>query len=271
MAERLDPRSFLFITIDSCRYDTFAEVRPQNLSRVGPLYRAKAPATFTYASHAAMFVGFTPGVFDVMEPYVNPKYGRIFKLLTRGIGEVREPWVLLNGRNIIQGFKALGYRAVGSGGVNWFNPATPAAQVLIGDFDEFYYAGRNAVRRQVEFLITKLEALEGLQPAFAFVNIGETHVPYYFEGAPWSPDINPCRPFADDNDAAECRRRQSAALEFVDRELGVLLDLFQDANILVCADHGDAWGEDGLWEHAIHHDKVFEVPLLFRLQTPPVQ
>jgi len=38
---------------------------------------------------------------------------------------------------------------------------------------------------------------------------------------------------------------------------------------VVCADHGDAWGEEGLWEHGINHPKVFEVPLLMRLRHTP--
>lgn len=39
---------------------------------------------------------------------------------------------------------------------------------------------------------------------------------------------------------------------------------------MVCADHGDAWGEDGVWEHGIHHPKVVEVPLVLRLRPQPV-
>ena len=50
-----------------------------------------------------------------------------------------------------------------------------------------------------------------------------------------------------------------------DEQLGELIARFQGANVVVCADHGDAWGEDGLWEHGIHHRTVLEVPLLFRL------
>jgi hypothetical protein len=259
----------LFITLDSCRYDTFADLRPENLSRIGPLHRAKAPSTFTFGSHAAMFVGFTPGVFDVREPYVNPKFGRIFKLLARGLSEIRPPWILLEGRNIVQGFKARGYRTVGTGGVNWFNPRTPASQFLIGDFDEYFFAARS-VTRQVAFQLERLAAIGGEAPVFAFANIAETHVPYHFEGAPWPVTLNPCRPFADDNDATECRRRQTATLEFVDRELAPLLDAYSDASVVICADHGDAWGEDGLWEHGVFHDKVIEVPLVFRLRPSPV-
>ena len=75
-----DSRSVLFITLDSCRYDTFLNADIPHLKSVGRLYRAMAPGNFTYSSHAAMFVGFTPGVAERAEPFINPKYGKIFRL-----------------------------------------------------------------------------------------------------------------------------------------------------------------------------------------------
>jgi glucan phosphoethanolaminetransferase (alkaline phosphatase superfamily) len=39
---------------------------------------------------------------------------------------------------------------------------------------------------------------------------------------------------------------------------------------VVTADHGECLGEQGLYGHAFHHEKVMEVPLLiFRLNAPP--
>ena len=34
---------------------------------------------------------------------------------------------------------------------------------------------------------------------------------------------------------------------------------------------GHCRGEDGLWEHRIHHEDVLEVPLLFRLGAGPAK
>jgi hypothetical protein len=215
-----------------------------------------------------MFVGFTPWVPGTSEPYVNPKSAKIFKLVGAGYPGRGREFVQLEGRNIIDGFKRLGYAAIGTGAVGWFDPATPTGELLSADFDEFFYTRGAGLREQVAFVDGALRRLDGRR-VFLFLNVGETHVPYYFEGAPWDGDDNPCRPFADDNDAEECRRRQRACLEFVDHELGGLLDRFGQANVLVCADHGDAWGEDGVWEHGLPHPKVLEVPLLFRLSNPP--
>jgi hypothetical protein len=266
----VDPRSVLFITLDSCRYDTFEQVRPVHLSQVGPLYRANAPGNYTYGSHAAMFVGFTPGAFELREPYLNPKYGRIFKMAGGGFSGLAKPWVVLKGRNIIEGFKNLGYRTIGTGAVGWFDPSRPTARVLTADFDDYRFEGSPfSVRGQVEYVTSRIAAVRRRKPVFCFLNVGETHVPYHHEGADWPAEVNPCLPFSEHNDSAECRRRQSACLDYLDGQLASLLEAFRDANTVVCGDHGDAWGEDGLWEHGIHHEKVFEVPLLLRLQHPP--
>ena len=267
--QRVAPTSLLFVTLDSCRYDTFADAATPNLDRVGALRKAMAPANYTYASHAAMFTGFTPGVFAQAEPFVNPKFGRIFKMARPEALNTRRHFVALEGANIVDGFRRLGHLTIGTGAAGWFDPDVPTAQVLTRFFDKYFYPGNPySLRRQLEFVNAELDAAPD-RPAFVFINVGETHVPYYHEGAPWSSDVNPCVPFALDNDAAECRRRQLACLEWVDAELGPLLTRFAGANALVCADHGDAWGEDGLWEHGIHHQKVLEVPLLLRLVNPP--
>lgn len=261
---RQDKRSILFITLDSCRYDTFEAAHAPNLKAVGKLHKAMAPGNFTYSSHAAMFVGFTPGIAERAEPFVNPKFTKIFKIAGAGFPGKGGEFKLLAGRSIIAGLKREGYRAIGSGAVGWFDPATEAGEHLTRDFDAFYYPGdAHSLARQLEWLALRLTPSES--PVFAFLNIGETHVPYYFDGAPWPPDTNPCIPFAADNDAAECRRRQLACLEFIDARLAPLLEAFSVGSVFVCADHGDCWGEDGLWEHGIHHEKVLEVPLLFRL------
>lgn len=103
-------------------------------------------------------------------------------------------------------------------------------------------------------------------PSFVFVNVGETHVPYWHPGATWSPRDNPCVPFGERNDAETCRVRQSACLAWVDAALEPLLASFSQATTMVCADHGDCWGEDGLWEHGIWHEKTMEVPLWVRVR-----
>ncbi len=258
-------RSVLLVTLDSCRFDTFAAADVPNLKSVGPLHRAMAPGNFTYASHAAMFVGFTPGVAALREPWVNPKFSKIFKLTGPASPSKANDRFLLEGRSIVEGFRRVGYFAVGSGSVAWFDPRTETGALLSQDFDKFHFAGNtHSLRTQIGWLLGQIRSAED-RPVFAFLNVGETHVPYYHEGAGWDSGHSPCIPFAETNDAEECRRRQRACIEFVDREIQPLLEVFEDASTVICSDHGDCWGEDGLWEHGISHPKVLEVPLIFRL------
>jgi hypothetical protein len=261
----IDPGSVLFITLDSCRYDTFADAKAPALRTVGPLHRAQAPSYFTFGSHAAMFAGFTPGVATAAAPLINPKFGKIFKLATAFAGKSDEGF-LLDGRNIVEGFKRLGYVTFGSGAVGWFNPGTPASQFLIEEFDEFFYPGNCwSLARQLAWIDQRLAQHPGA-PTFLFLNVGETHVPYYYEGARWNRADNPCVPFQTTDRSVDCRLRQGACLEFVDAALEPLLTRFSHATIVVCGDHGDCWGEDGLWEHGISHAMTLTVPLLIRLR-----
>jgi hypothetical protein len=259
-------RSILFVTLDSCRYDAFVEARAPNLKSLSPLHRTQAPSHFTYGSHAAFFMGFTPGDASRREPYVNPKYGKIFRMEGGGHPGAAPPLLTLSGHSVIDGLKNIGYRAIGTGAVNWFNPARPTGRVLSADFDDFAFAGgRSNLKQQIGWIESMLGQLRAGTPAFVFLNLAETHVPYYYEGAPWDASYNPSLAFGENNDADEARRRQIACIEWCDRMLEPLLARFADDTIIVCADHGDCWGEDGLWEHGVSHEKTLEVPLLFRL------
>ena len=142
--------------------------------------------------------------------------------------------------------------------------------MLTRDFDRFFFPSKAPdLRAQLDWLRGELSAVEGKR-VFTFLNIGETHVPYHFAGADWDASENPCRPFKTErNDAGKCRTRQRTCVEFADRMLAPLLEAFRAGTTLICADHGDCWGEDGLWEHGIHHEKTLEVPLLYRLGGAP--
>jgi len=259
------PGSVLFVTLDSCRYDTFERARVPNMKAIGPLHRAMAPSYFTFGSHAAMFVGFTPGVAERTEPAVNPKYAKLFKLDNAGFPGKGVPSFDLTGPNIIEGFRRRGYLTLGTAATGWFDPSTETGRVLGQSFERFHYPGNlYSLARQLAWV--EEQSAQASQPLFVFINVGETHVPYYHAGAPWDRARNPCVPFSKDNDAAECARRQTACVEHVDALLGPLLGRFAQETVLVCADHGDCWGEDGLWEHGIHHPKTLEVPLLLHLR-----
>ncbi len=260
------PESFLFITLDSCRYDTFANADIPNLKGIGEWYEAEAPAAFTFPSHMAMFIGFTPGVASSREPIRNPKAGRIWRMSNKEGGEKDTDYMRVPGANIFDGFNQMGYHTIGVAAMSWFNDRMPTTKPLVTYFKDFLYTYTD-VDAQVGFSLKKLQAHIN-KPVFSFINVGETHVPYHHRGAPWPITENPCIPFRDDNSRELSQERQRKCLEYADRKLGPIIKLFQKsgASIVVCGDHGDCHGEDGLWAHGFYHEKVLKVPMVYHLR-----
>ena len=65
---------------------------------------------------------------------------------------------------------------------------------------------------------------------------------------------------------------QKRSAEFLDSRLPALFDGLPGNTIVVlCADHGEAFGEDGYWGHGVNHPTVLTVPLaIFRLDRKPL-
>ncbi|WP_413441525.1 sulfatase-like hydrolase/transferase [Synechococcus sp. MIT S1220] len=266
IGEMQSPDDVLLITLDSCRYDSFRRADTPAFDRLAPLHKAQAPSYFTYASHAAIWVGFTPGVAESDQPWLNPKRGKLFRLAQGGFSGGCDGFTL-QGSSIVEGFRQRGYLTVGSGAVAWFNPATPTGRLLGEPFEHFWYSGNVwSLQRQLAWIeATLAQHRKAGQPLFLFLNVGETHVPYWHEGADWPRQPSPCVPFGGEACSRRAsRRRQRRCLEWVDGQLAPWLDRFAQATVLVCADHGDCWGEEGLWEHGISHPATLTVPLLIR-------
>lgn len=278
MHTKAERESVLLITLDSCRYDSFASASLSAINQVGPLHCAQAPSHFTYGSHAAMWVGFTPGLASSRRPWLNPKQGRLFRLANAGFARPdSDDAFCLEGATIVEGFARRGYRTIGTGAVGWFDTRTPTGRLLTEPFEAFWFSGATwRLQQQLAWIETQLAATPADQPRFVFVNVGETHVPYWHEGASWEPYPSPCLPFGGNPDrgefcsVSESCRRQRQCLEWVDGQLAPLLQRFAGGTVLVCADHGDCWGEDGLWEHGISHWATLMVPLLLRVRGEPV-
>ena len=261
--------SVLLVTLDSCRYDTFRDSATSAISAVAPLHRAWAPSHFTFGSHSAIFKGFLPSVLEPA-PFLNSKFVKLFRLAHGGWPGKQREIFQLEGPSIIEGFRRLGYPTLVTGAVGWFDPNSETGRCLTEEFDQFFFPGFTwGLPDQLDWLERTLKFLpEG--PALIFLNIGETHVPYWYQGATWDPEDNPCVPFQTVNRRKDCQRRQRWCLEYVDGQLFDLLQAFSAATIVITADHGDCWGEDGLWEHGISHHRTLEVPLLMRVRGCPI-
>lgn len=262
----------ILIVFDSLRWDVFKRASAPFLKGLGRWKKAYTPGNYTLPAHMSFFAGKLPQTFDRTDLYDTvatrirrgrrlPRGNQLWRL---GNPEAPRPAHLtLEGSNIIEGFRALGYLTLGTGAVNWFNPELPAARCLTEPFEKFAFfegpehAAPTSAEGQLEWVSECLSRDD--RPYFLFINFGETHHRFNFTGCPWDQQIDPY------GDGAECRRRQRRCLEYLD---GLLREFLQDpdaCDLVICSDHGEALGEAGLWGHGFHHPTVLEVPLLVRL------
>jgi hypothetical protein len=264
--------NFLLLTYDSCRYDVLASANTPVLDSYSTIYCAEAPANFTFASHQAFFVGILPYVKEFV-PYYNRFKKQLLGLAGVGEGQVSKTSFKKteSNWNLVYGLKSEGYQTIGAGAANWFRQET----LKVG-FEKFLFTGTDA-DRQINFL---LENIDITRPFFGFINFGETHAPYTYRG-----EIEACKddvrarrmiwppiqngPVGVETDAF---KHQVAAAEFLDGCLPRLFDpLPKNTIVILVADHGDCFGEDGYWGHGVNHRLVFEVPLsIFRLDRQPL-
>lgn len=259
--------NILLLTYDSCRYDVLRDADTPVLSSFAQIMPAQAPANFTFASHQAMFVGILPNASEPL-PYVNRFNRQLMGLAHMGeTNVVKDARLLLESDvNLVAAFRDNGFRTVGAGAMNWFQQSP-----LREGFQVFRYTRTNAAA-QVDFV---LESVVPHCPFFGFINFGETHAPYDYEGKPSRCPVDvrarrivwPPREEGPVGHESEAYAHQMQAAEFLDRQLGRLLSGVPANTIVVlCGDHGDCFGEDGYWGHGFNHAKVLEVPLaIFRL------
>ena len=265
-------KKILLLTYDSCRYDVLATARTPVLDSYARIYPAQAPGNFTFASHQAFFVGILPNVNEDT-PYLNRFNKQLLGLQGVGEGQVtKEARMKVHSSwNLVAGLRQEGFQTVGTGAMNWFRQES-----LTAGFEHFLFTGRDA-DRQVHYLRSNVDPSGRF---FGFINFGETHFPYSFKDAQNTcPDDVRARrmvwppvergPTGRDTKAFWF---QVAAAEFLDARLPALFrDLPGETIVVLTADHGDCFGEDGYWGHGVNHAKVLEVPLaIFRLDRQPL-
>lgn len=244
----------VLVTLDTLRYDVavrcLEEGRIPNLASVLPdgWEKRHAPGNFTYASHQAMFAGFLP------TPAGPGVHSRPFALRFDGSETISEKTWVFDAPDIVHGLADCGYHTVCVGGVGFFNKANPLGNVLPGMFAESHWSEELGVTdpestaHQVSVAVESLERLPQGRRVFLFVNVSALHQPnhFYMEGA-----------------SGDSLETHAGALEYVDAQLGRLLDAFRARGRsfwIVCSDHGTAYGEDGYVGHRVSHPVVWTVP-----------
>jgi hypothetical protein len=266
--------SYLLVTYDSCRLDVLQAAHTPVLDSYAPIVAAQTPANFTYAAHQAFFVGMLPNAIEPL-PYHNRFVSQLLALGAVGEVEVVDKACahrVSSDVNLVAGLGAAGYQTVGAGAMNWFKQ-----KALTQWFEKFSYTGTDAAA-QIDYLRSEIDPS---RPFFGFVNFGETHDPFDFAGKPdhcpievqsrlieWPPVQNGV-PVGRASVAWDHQRRSA---EFLDAQLPRLFEgLPGDTVVILCGDHGEAFGEDGYWGHGVNHPSVLTVPLaIFRLDRAPL-
>lgn len=254
MNQVVGSHDLVLITIDTLRYDVAAELAEQGRTPVlgsllpgGRWERRHAPGNFTFASHTAMFAGFLP---TPAEPGRHPRlFAGRFAGSETTLGHT---WVY-DTPDLVSGLADAGYHTVCIGGVGFFNKQSALGSVLPGMFAESHWSpdfgvtSPTSTRNQ----ISQARSIIAEQPAdrrlFLFVNISALHQPNWF--------------YLSDGRQDDTVKSHAAALEYVDMELAALFEaLRRPSFVIVCSDHGTAYGEDGFTGHRLGHEVVWTVP-----------
>ncbi|QEV18384.1 STM4013/SEN3800 family hydrolase [Streptomyces alboniger] len=242
----------LFITLDSLRYDVARAAYDESLTpRLATLLprdgweRRQTPGTFTLPAHMAFFSGFLPKLPQPEQP------SRLWECRPPAFKVVPPRTFVFDAPNLLTGLAQYGYRTACVGGVTYFSRETPLGGVLPDMFDEdhwrpeFSSAEPDSTRHQVERALSIEATRTG--PLFLFLNVSATHVPHgHYLG-----------------ESTDTVASQKAALAYVDEHLARLITSLTDQRrwlIILCADHGDAYGEEGYHGRGIVHPVVMNVP-----------
>jgi hypothetical protein len=245
----------LFVVLDALRYDVAVDAlaagRTPNLAAVlpgGAWERRHSPGTFTYAAHQAFFAGFLP------TPAHPGRHERLFAARFGGSETTGPRTAVFDTATIVTGFAARGYHTACVGGVGFFNKLTPLGSVLPGLFAESHWSeemgvtGPRSTELQVRLADRILRELPRGRRVLLFVNVSALHQPncIFTPGA-----------------TTDTKQTQAAALAYVDGWLPVLFDAVRRRGpslVIICSDHGTAYGEDGYVGHRVAHPVVWTVP-----------
>lgn len=282
--------NILFITIDSCTFESALIAKTPNLNKLSQTYEAETNATFTYPAHHSFFAEHLP---MMKRRKFFGKYKSIWRSETARKNIITKSLIIFNGRNIIDFYEKIGFNVLGYGGVGFFNNYSPNTD-LPKLFKKFTYFGRKEFPsndyprpvwtfplNNVDKIIKDINASDS--PFFVFINEIATHIPYDNPNVRFSESyleltknlylvhylkhVHPLSklPFTN-KEIARFKPMQTKSLEWVDEKIGLLIKKLpknRKTLIIICSDHGEEFGEGGRFGHAHHHPSIMKVPLWY--------
>jgi len=272
--------NFIYIVLDSCRFDTFQQAWTPNIDRLGKLHQCYSYASWTTPAHAVYLMG--------VSPHRNPKgvfASEVYKddfLCWQDRLDI--PDVSFKGfvpeLSLPSFLKQHGYRTCAYVSMPVLNHMT----IFNQHFDEYELMAKH---NDFNAIIDKF-TFSPDQPSFYFCNIGETHYPYTLpnekaDDLPIIHGVHGVFKHMDEFLKREAQAEGGQKVEFFSEaqmqalfakqkdNVGYLDSLFEkiydmappNTYILVTSDHGELFGEDNYFGHGpIFHEKVFQVPLV---------
>ena len=253
MASWIGRCDVVLITLDTLRYDVAqAQWQAGHTPTCAGLLpstgweRCFTPGSFTYAAHQAFFAGFLP------TPARPGHHGRLFAARFAGSATTTAHTWIFDSADIVSGFAAQGYHTLCIGGVGFFNGQTALSCVLPHLFAEWHWQPHFGVTEQHSTGYQVALACERLQQiaqrCFVFLNVSAIHQPnaMYLAGQ-----------------QEDTLASHGAALRYVDQQLAPLITCLRQRGptlLIICSDHGTAYGEAGYTGHRCGHDVVWTVP-----------
>jgi arylsulfatase A-like enzyme len=287
------PPTLLLISIDTLRADRLGSYGNEfaltpcidRLARESVVFdRAFAPASFTVPSVSSMLTGWYPeqnGIFsnESILPRNALTLAGLFAMEEVRTGAVVSNFVLRSGTGLARDFEIYDER--------------------FGDIETGRPVPERTARATTDAALTVLDQLgeDPDDPVFLWVHYQDPHGPYtppeeeralllsaerelpggsrrlpFGEDHRGLGEIPNYQRIADENEVAFYRAGYHAEIRLCDREIGRLLDglrareRFEDAVIILTADHGEGLGEREYWfAHGEHlTDPIVRVPLMIR-------
>ncbi len=275
----VQPRNYILVIFDSCRYDTFVEAAPKTMRKLGEVESRWSYASWTAPSHYNLLMGLLPHS-SPRHVYASEYYKKEFFRFNERLGVKDVGFKSLIPELYFPLFlqRRFRYRTHAMVSLPVLNPKT----ILNKGFDTFRlmptHNDMRAMLREMRFPEDR--------PSFYILNVGETHYPYALPDEPpenW-PRISGVHgvfkhlddhivggklterqeQFFDQGKLDELRDRQVKAVQYLDRVVEELLDIVPaNTYVTITADHGELFGEDGFFGHGpVQHEKVLEVPFV---------
>jgi len=265
-------RNLVVVTLDSCRYDAWIAAQPEHLGRLGPVERRFSYATWTAPSHYNLLMGLLPHT-SPPRVYASEYYKQDFLKYSERLGVEGMEFKRLLPSIFLPSFlrNSLGYRTNAFVSMPVLNRET----VINRDFDTYELMPKH---NDMAAMLDRMQFVDE-RPSFFLLNVGETHYPYATPlddpaGLPHISGLHGVVKRLDDTapeadvaffgpeEMAALRQRQIDAVAYLDGVFALLYERVPDDTwIIVTADHGELFGEDGYFGHGpVNHEKVLEVP-----------